>query len=187
MRMNHGGAVCASLSVACIVPVVVVLCLALQFVALSVAAPRRLHVAELAPDSPFRGLSADNLSDAAAYTWVQITDTHIRENGSLNTLVFRRFCTEIINVLQPTFVLSHLKNTHQEIGTRRMTTLMGNVCRYVVHSGDIVDNFKPHTKIPMQRLVCSCFPLFDVPCALFASHTTAHKHTGRVGAVQGNP
>lgn len=113
MQLSHRGAVCGSLAVACIVPVVVVLCLALQFVALSVAAPRRLHVAELAPDSPFRGLSADNLSDAAAYTWVQITDTHIRENGSLNTLVFRRFCTEIISVLKPTFAHPLATQTHE--------------------------------------------------------------------------
>lgn len=150
MQLSHRGAVCGSRAVACIVPVVVVLCLALQFVALSVAAPRRLHVAELAPDSPFRGLSADNLSDAAAYTWVQITDTHIRENGSLNTLVFRRFCTEIISVLKPTFARPSCHTDTKNDGH----THGWCAGRYVVHSGDIVDNFKLHTKIPMQRLVC---------------------------------
>lgn len=183
MLLSHRGAVCGSLAAACIVPAVVVLCLALQFVALSVAAPRRLHVAELAPDSPFRGLSADNLSDAAAYTWVQITDTHIRENGSLNTLVFRRFCTEIISVLKPTFA-PFPKHRFTENEKRDTHAHGGGACRYVVHSGDIVDNFKMHTKIPMQRLVCGALP-HATPHVCECSHRCVH--TGRVGDVQGDP
>ena len=83
------------MALSCVVPVLLAVAAALQFVVLAELAPHKLRVLDLPPESPFYGLSADNLSDATAYTWVQLSDTHIRERNSTNTLVFERFCTEI--------------------------------------------------------------------------------------------
>ena len=94
---------CVSLVLSCIVPVLIAVTTLLHFVILAALAPHKLRVRDLPPDNPFFGLSADNLNDATAYTWVQLSDTHIKERNSTNTLVFERFCNEIISVLKPTF------------------------------------------------------------------------------------
>ena len=56
---------------------------------------------EIPSNSVFAGLSADNLSDAASYIWIQPSDVHIRENDSASTKAFREFCNSVVPYIKP--------------------------------------------------------------------------------------
>ena len=64
--------------------------------------PSQIALHEIPSDSAFKGLSADSLSDAASYIWLQPTDIHIRDNNSESTNAFRDFCKLIVPYIKPT-------------------------------------------------------------------------------------
>ena len=175
---------CVSLVLSCIVPVLIAVTTLLHFVILAALAPHKLRVRDLPPDSPFFGLSADNLNDATAYTWVQLSDTHIKERNSTNTLVFERFCNEIISVLKPTFADFTRRLQHRKQPGQFKNNAVWH--RYVVHTGDIVDNKKNFHEYG-QRLVSSTHTLRSptLSATSFSGHHDVPQ-TGRMGELQGD-
>ena len=63
--------------------------------------PKSVTLREIPPDSSFAGVSADNLSDAASYIWLQPSDIHIRDNHTNSVTCFREFCSSVLPYIKP--------------------------------------------------------------------------------------
>lgn len=62
-----------------------------------------LDVREPREGTAFYGVSAQNLSDATQYVWLQVADLHIRGPQHPATLAFRTFANEVVPVVDPPF------------------------------------------------------------------------------------
>lgn len=72
----------------------------------------------------FADLRADALTDAASYIWVQASDIHVRGPTAPSTQAFREFCSDVLPILNPAFVLKK----HHQIAAQNKTTRTQQIC-----------------------------------------------------------
>lgn len=117
--------------------------------------PTQVPLRALSAASAFANLSAESLSDAAAFLWIQPSDVHIRERDAASTEVFREFCTAVLPRVNPAFAAPFyrlLPHTPPRTSASPCAGCWLHTNRYVIVSGDIHDGTKGGAAV--QRPVC---------------------------------